>query len=120
MAELLSTGRVFDLLVAFIAIELAAFCGYRLLRQEHPVPIDVYLHMAAALGLLGAARSVFAGAWWGLVGLQLAGALLSHAVALVLGWRRRGVANAGLARATRTAVSFARVSRSPMHDGGSG
>ncbi len=95
MAELLSTGRVFDLLVAFIAIELAAFCGYRLLRQEHPVPIDVYLHMAAALGLLAAARSVFAGAWWGLIGLLLAGALLSHALGIAIGWRRRVIAHAG-------------------------
>lgn len=95
MAELLSTGRVFDLLVAFIAIELAAFCGYRLLRQEHPVPIDVYLHMAAALGLLGAARSVFASAWWGLVGLQLAGALIAHTLGVALGWRRRVIAHAG-------------------------
>ncbi len=94
MAELLSTGRVFDLLVAFIAIELAAFFGYRLLRQEHPVPIDVYMHMAAALGLLGAARAVLAGAWWGQVGLLLAGALLSHALGIAIGWRRRVIAHA--------------------------
>jgi len=89
MPELLSTGRVFDFLLAFIALELTAFCTYRLFRQEHLVPVDVYFHMAAALGLLGAARAVLLGAWWGQVGLMLSGALLAHGTALGLRWRRR-------------------------------
>ena len=82
VAELLATGRVFDFLLAFIALELAAFCGYRMLRQEHLVPVDVYFHMAAALGLLGAARAVLLGAWWGQTGLMLAAALVAHGIAL--------------------------------------
>jgi hypothetical protein len=92
LAELLSTGRVFDFLLAFIALELATFCGYRLLRQEHLVPVDVYFHMAAALGLLGAARAVLLGAWWGQTGLMLAAALLAHGFALSLRWRARAAA----------------------------
>ena len=98
VAELLATGRVFDFLLAFIALELAAFCGYRMLRQEHLVPVDVYFHMAAALGLLGAARAVLLGAWWGQTGLMLAAALVAHGIALSLRWRRRAVTR-GLQRA---------------------
>jgi len=101
VAALLVTGRVFDLLAAFIAIELAVFLGYRLVRQEHLVPVDVYFHMAAALGLLGAARAVFAGAWWGQTGLLLAAALLSHALALAMRWRRRDAAHASQQRQLR-------------------
>jgi hypothetical protein len=86
MREWLASGRVFDFLLVFIAVELAAFCAYRLLRQQHLVPFDVYLHLGAALGLLGAARAVVAGDWWGQVGLLLAGALLAHVLALRWRW----------------------------------
>jgi hypothetical protein len=89
VSELLTTGRVFDGLIVVIGLELAAFAAYRLVRQEHLVPVDVYFHMAAALGLLGAARAVLLGAWWGQVGLMLSGALLAHATALGLRWCRR-------------------------------
>ncbi len=100
MVELLSTGRVFDFLLAFISLELAALCGYRLLRQEHLVPVDIYFHMAAALGLLGAARAVLLGAWWGQTGLMLAAALLAHGFALGLRWRgRSSAATQGMQRA---------------------
>ncbi len=124
MAELLATGRVFDFLLVFIALELAAFGGYRLLRQEHLVPVDVYFHMAAALGLLGAARAVLLGAWWGQTGLMLVLALLAHGYALRLRWRQREAAARGgardAARAMAATVSFARVSRSSRYYGGSG
>lgn len=82
MRDWLTSGQVFNFLLVFIALELAAFCAYRLLRQEHLVRVDVYLHLAAALGLLGAARAVVTGNWWGQIGLLLAGALLAHVLAL--------------------------------------
>lgn len=104
MPGLLASGRVFDVPLAFIAVELAALCAYRLLRQEHLVPIDFYLHMVAALGLLGAARAVVAGAWWGQIGLLLAAALVAHLLALApalrLKWglnqRHRPISGGGL------------------------
>ena len=84
MTEFLRSGAVFDLVLAAVALELAVFCGYFLLRREHLVAADVYANLGAGIGLALAARLMLASAWWGLSCLSLCAALLAHVLALQL------------------------------------
>ena len=88
MPEFLSGTRALDLVLACISIEIAALVGYRLDRGEPLLPADVLANLLAAAGLVGAARLMMAGAWWGFAGLSLLGALCAHVVALRLRWPR--------------------------------
>jgi hypothetical protein len=81
-AELLASGRIFDFVLAVILLELLGFLGYRWLRHGHLVATEVYPNLLTAAGLLGAARLVIAGVWWGYACLLLIGALASHLCAL--------------------------------------
>jgi len=103
MADLLVSGRVFDGVLAVIALELFGFLGYGLIRRDAAVN-DVCANLLAAAGLLGAARLVLAGAWWGFACLLLIGALLAHLLAL----RARGFQ--GARRSAPSALSRPPVS----------
>jgi hypothetical protein len=70
-------------------MELLGLLAWRWLRREHAVHSDVYFNMISAVGLLGAAHEIRAGAWWGLTGAALMVALLAHLVALRLRLRAR-------------------------------
>jgi hypothetical protein len=89
LSELLTSGRFFDLVLGMIALEILILLGYRLFRNEHLVAADVYPNLIAAAGLLGAARAVMAGAWWGYVALLMSVALVGHVLALRMRWRAR-------------------------------
>ncbi len=88
LAQLLASGRVFDFVLAVVALELLGFLAYRAFRGRSLVALDVYPNLMAAAGLLGAARLVIAGAWWGYPCLLLSLALVSHLLALRWGARR--------------------------------
>lgn len=78
MAELIRSGQVADLVLLCLALEAAGLAAYRW-RTGRGLQITA----VAALILPGvmlalALRAALTGAWWGWVGLSLAGALLAH------------------------------------------
>jgi hypothetical protein len=88
MAGFISGGRVLDLVLACISIEILVLVCYRLGKQAQLLPADVLANLCAAAGLVAAARLLIVAAWWGYVGVALTGALFAHVLALRLRWPR--------------------------------
>jgi len=86
----LAGGRVFDLVLACLVTEAAVLAVFRAVHGRPLLPADVLAQLCAAAGLVMAARSVLAGAWWGFTGLCLAAALGAHVAALWMRWPHAG------------------------------
>jgi pheromone shutdown protein TraB len=82
MRELLSTGRILDLVLAIVALEILIVIALRSGRRRSPIAPELLAHLVAAAGLLAAAHMVLAHAGWLSVGVCLVCALLGHVQAL--------------------------------------
>jgi len=88
VAQFVLSGRIFDVVLACVLIEIAVLAACRLARARVGLAADLLGHLCAATGLLLAARVSLAGAWWGYTGICLTGALAAHVAALRSGWER--------------------------------
>lgn len=85
--ELFATGRVVDLVLAFMAVEAACLVAYRRRTGRGPRPADLVSNLLSGLCLLLALRAALVGAWWGWIGLALTAALVAHLADLRRRWR---------------------------------
>ncbi len=85
MSAWFGDGTMFALILALTVIEGGALVLWHRRTGRGLAALDVVFHLAAGGFLLLAAILALRGAWYGLTGLALAAAGLSHAVDL---WRR--------------------------------
>jgi hypothetical protein len=82
MRELFSTGRILDLVLALVTVEIIIVIALQTRRRRYPIAPELLAHLVAAAGLLAAAHMVLSHTGWVSVGVCLVCALLGHILAL--------------------------------------
>lgn len=77
MSGLFASGRILDAILAFTVLEAVGLLIWRARGGRAP---RVLASLAAGAALLGAARCMIAGAWWGWSAAFLLAGLAAHAV----------------------------------------
>jgi hypothetical protein len=88
MDALFASGRVVDLILAFMVLEGAVVAVFRRLTGRGPSAADIAFTLVPGIGLLLAWRAAAAAAWWGWIALCLLLALIAHLADLRARWRR--------------------------------
>ena|SRR5208283_4269920 len=82
MRELLETGRILDVVLTLVALEILIVIALQVSRRRYPGSGQLLAHLVAAAGLLAAAHMVLSRSGWVSVGACLVCALLGHVQAL--------------------------------------
>ncbi|WP_430910579.1 hypothetical protein [Methylobacterium sp. sgz302541] len=90
MAELFSSGRVVELILALVAVEGAALLALHRLTGRGPSALPLACNLAAGAALMLALRAALVGAPWTAVAGWLLAALAAHAAEMVWRLRRPG------------------------------
>jgi hypothetical protein len=85
MAELFSSGRVIDLILALVVLEALALVIFHLRTGRGVSPVALMPSVFAGVFLLLAVRGALVGSAWGLIDLCLLGAMAAHFADL---WQR--------------------------------
>ncbi|MEM9360148.1 MAG: hypothetical protein AAGB04_28525 [Pseudomonadota bacterium] len=85
MQQLIESGRIADIILALIALEIIGFALLRRLTGSTPRLADLIGTLLSGLFLIAALRSGLTGADWTVTASLLLAALLSHLFDL---WRR--------------------------------
>ncbi len=103
MQEFFASGRVVDVAIAMLALELVLMAWLQRHGGAVPNPVDVAVALAAGLFLLVALRFALTGAGWPLIATALLAALVAHLVDLARRCRaqRGGQANVEAALRSR-------------------
>jgi hypothetical protein len=88
MQELFESGRVVDLALVVLAVEVLALHGWRRATGRGPALIDLLANAAAGACLLLALRAALTGAGWTWVAAALCASLVAHLFDLVRRWPR--------------------------------
>lgn len=86
MAKLFATGRVTDLIVGFMLVELGVVSVVYRSGRRGVAPAELAASLAAGMGLLFALRASLVGFPWQLVAMWLIVALIAHLLYLKLRW----------------------------------
>ncbi len=92
MPEFIRSGRVIDLALLIVVLELAALLALRAGGRKALGSPDVLANLAAAVGLLSAAHLLIARDAWVYTALALSLAWVAHIAALRYRWRKPRVA----------------------------
>jgi hypothetical protein len=88
MENLFASGRVVDIALAVMALELAVIAVYRRKTGKGPRIVGLLANFAAGAGLLLALRASLTGTGWSVVAVPLAIALGAHLLDLRSRWPR--------------------------------
>jgi hypothetical protein len=88
MPEFIRSGRVVDLALLIVVLELAALLALRVRGRKDLGTPDVLANLAAAAGLLSAAHLLIARDGWVYTAAALSVALVAHIAALRYRWRK--------------------------------
>ncbi len=88
LESLVSSGRIVDLMLVFVALEVVAILLYRARRGGGVPPWPLLANVGAGGSLMLALRAGLGGAGWTLVALCLVSALAFHVLDLALRWER--------------------------------
>lgn len=89
MAELFASGRIIDIILLLVLVEIALLALARRLTQDAPRLASLLPNLAAGFLLLLSVRAALADAPWPLIALPLGLALLAHILDLRGRWQRR-------------------------------
>jgi hypothetical protein len=92
MPEFIRSGRVIDLALLIVVLELAVLLALRAAGRKTLGTPDVLANLAAAAGLLSAAHLLIAGDSWVYTAVALSLALVAHIAALRYRWRKPRIA----------------------------
>jgi len=87
MSGLFASGRIVDLILAFTLLEGLVLAALYRKTGRGVAPADLLGNLASGISLMLALRGALVGAWWGWIGLCLAGSLVAHLVDLRRRWR---------------------------------
>lgn len=85
MEALFATGRIIDIILILVVLELCAFSGYYLIKKRGIAPLDMLCNLLSGIFLLLALRSALVGESWMLIGGLMFAALIAHLIDV---WRR--------------------------------
>lgn len=85
---LVESGRIVDIMLAVIVVELVLLVGYRIVRQRGPGVASIVLNIGAGGSLMFALRLLYDDAGWQLVAAALVASAVFHAGDVVYRWRR--------------------------------
>jgi hypothetical protein len=86
VASFIASGRVTDLILIFMLIELAVLTVVYLRTGRGVPPPELAASLAAGLGLVCALRAALTGSSWGHIAVWLVLALTSHVLYVALRW----------------------------------
>lgn len=86
MANLFATGRIVDLIVALMLLELGVLIVVRARTRRGIHPIELAVSLAAGMALLLALRSALVGFSWQHTAMWLVLALMAHLLYLKFRW----------------------------------
>jgi hypothetical protein len=84
--ELFASGRVIDILVAFMLIECVALIVWRRQTGSGPSVSALVTNLAAGAALMLSLRAALVGSPWQIISLWLILGLLAHAADLKIRW----------------------------------
>ncbi len=99
---------IVDVVIAVTLVELLVLAAWRAATGQGAAAVDLVANLAAGLCLLGALRSVLAGAGWPACALWLAAAGVAHTLDLVRRWPARSD------QSSSTGEDVARAASSPF------
>lgn len=87
IAELVESGRIVDLMLAVIALEVIVLCAYRAKTGRGLSIASILLNVGAGGSLMVALKWVLTDADWTLVAAALIASLVFHVTDLATRWR---------------------------------
>jgi len=84
--DLLASGRIIDLILALMVLEVGILALYHVKTGRGIAPTGLLLNQLAGFGLMLAARCALIGSWWGWTAVSLILALLAHGADLRHRW----------------------------------
>lgn len=88
MSDLIASGRIVDIVLGFVVLEIALLTVYRRVSGRGIATLDLLFNLLAGVCLLLALRSALVGAAWIWIAVWLSAALLAHVADLARRWRR--------------------------------
>ena len=88
MIELLASGRIVDLILTLMVLEVGILALYHVKTGRGIAPLGLVLNQLAGFSLMLAARCALFGGWWGWMAGSLMLALLAHGADLRHRWSR--------------------------------
>ena len=85
MQQLIDSGRIADVILAIIMLELFGLLALRCMLQRGPKIIDIFGTLLSGIFLIAALRSGITGTHWTITASFLLAALLAHVFDI---WRR--------------------------------
>jgi len=86
--ELLASGRLVELLLAFVVLEAVLIIGYRSWRGDGIAPLPLLLNLAAGASLMLALNAAVTGSGSGAIAGWLVAALVFHVGDFAVRWDR--------------------------------
>jgi len=88
LEELIRSGRIVDIMIAFVVIEIVALLVYRRLTGRGVPTYSLLVNIGAGGSLMLALKAVFGGAAWTIVAACLLGALVFHTLDVAQRWQK--------------------------------
>jgi hypothetical protein len=88
LIELLASGRIIDLILTLMVLEVGILALYHIKTGRGIAPTSLLLNQLAGFGLMLAARVALVDGWWGWTAGSLILALLAHGADLHHRWSR--------------------------------
>ena len=88
MSDLVASGRIVDIIIAFVALECVLLVIYRNMTGHGIAPLDIVFNLLAGACLLLALRAALAGSGWIWIAAWLSAALVAHLADLARRWPR--------------------------------
>ena len=86
--DLIASGRIVDVMAAFVALEIAALLAWRARTGGGIAPVPLLANIGAGGSLMLALRAALTDASTTVIAAWLIGALVCHVTDLALRWRR--------------------------------
>ncbi|MEL6950477.1 MAG: hypothetical protein AAGM16_10250 [Pseudomonadota bacterium] len=90
LQELVESGRIVDIMLVVIVLEIAALIGYRVVTGKGLSVPSIILNVGAGGSLMVALKLLYDGVGWQLIAAALVASLLFHTGDLVYRWRQTG------------------------------
>ncbi len=85
---LVESGRIVDIMLAVIAVEVVVLVGYRLVKQRGLSIASIVLNVGAGGSLMVALKLLYDGAAWQLIAAALVASAVFHTGDLAYRWRQ--------------------------------
>lgn len=87
MSDLFASGRIVDLILLLLVVEVAALHAYRRSTGGGIAVVDIVMNNLAGAGLLLALRAALTGSPWTLIALWLLAAFAAHIADVARRWQ---------------------------------